>query len=70
MQSFGINNRGEVVGHTDFDAFHWQQGQLTALPRLADSATAAYDINDRGQIVGLSATNPDGTNSHAVLWTR
>jgi probable HAF family extracellular repeat protein len=70
VQSSGINNRGDVVGYTDFDAFVWQRGQMTALPRLAGSTTSAYDINNRGQIVGLSATNPDGTNSHAVVWTR
>lgn len=68
-QAFGINNRGAVVGSSDFDAFLWQRGRMTALPRLAGGATAAYDINDSGQIVGHSATNSDGTNSHAVLWT-
>ena len=70
VQSTGINNRGDVVGGTGFDAFLWQRGQMIALPRLAGSTSGANDINDRGQIVGFSATNPDGTNPHAVLWTR
>jgi probable HAF family extracellular repeat protein len=69
LQSQGINNRGDVVGITDFNAFLWQRGQLTALPRLAGASSGANDINDRGQIAGFSATNPDGTNPHAVLWT-
>jgi probable HAF family extracellular repeat protein len=44
---------------------------MTALPRLAGAsgASGAYDINDRGQIVGYGSTNPNGTNPHAVLWS-
>jgi uncharacterized membrane protein len=70
IQALGINDRAQVVGYTDHDAFIWQRGHLTALPRLMRSTTGAADINNRGQIVGLSATEPDGTNAHAVLWTR
>lgn len=70
VQTLGINNRGDVVGYTDVDAFLWQHGRMTALARLAGSTTSAYDINNRGQIVGLSASSPDGTDYHAVLWTR
>jgi probable HAF family extracellular repeat protein len=70
VQSTGINNRGDIVGAAGPDAFLWRRGTMSALPRLAGGATGAHDINDRGQIAGLSATNPDGTNPHAVLWTR
>jgi probable HAF family extracellular repeat protein len=70
VEAFGINNRGQVVGHTDFDAFLWQRDRMTLLPRLTGSTSAAYDINNRGQIVGSSATTPDGLNHHAVVWTR
>jgi probable HAF family extracellular repeat protein len=42
---------------------------MSALARLSGNATTAADINNLGQIVGSGATNPDGTNAHAVLWT-
>ncbi len=70
VQATSINNRAEVAGYTDSDAFLWLTGQMTALPRLIGSTTAATDINNRGQIVGVSATHPEGYNYHAVLWTR
>ena len=69
IQPEGINNHGDVVGNTEFDAFLWQRGRMTALPGLTVGA-AAYDINNRDQIVGGSATDPNGYNYHAVLWTR
>lgn len=70
IQAMGLNNRAAVVGFTDLGAFLWQRGQLTTLPSLAGGITSALDINDQGQIVGLSATTPDEFNLHAVLWTR
>lgn len=68
-QPHGLNNRGQVVGITDYDSWLWRSGTMTVLPKLGGSATAE-DINDRGQIIGSSATTPDGLNPHAVLWTR
>lgn len=64
-----INNRTQIVGGTGWDAFYWQRGQLTLLPRLV-STSQARDINDRGQIVGSSGFDEMGLNYHAVLWTR
>jgi probable HAF family extracellular repeat protein len=69
IQAMGLNNRATVVGFTDLGAFLWQGGQLTTLPSLAGGMTSALDINNQGQIVGLSATAPDEFNLHAVLWT-
>jgi probable HAF family extracellular repeat protein len=69
-QAFGLNNRGQVVGDTDFAAFLWERGVMTALPSLAGATSTATDINNRGQIAGHSATHPEGYNPHAVLWTR
>ncbi|GIF72264.1 hypothetical protein [Asanoa siamensis] len=69
-QPQGINDRDQVVGGNDFDAWTWQRGRTTLLPRLAGGAGAAEDINNNGAIVGQSATTPDGLNPHAVLWTR
>jgi probable HAF family extracellular repeat protein len=70
IQAMGLNNRGAVVGFTDLGAFLWERGQLITLPSLTGSITSALDINESGQIVGLSATTPDEANLHAVLWTR
>jgi probable HAF family extracellular repeat protein len=69
IEALGINNRGQVVGHTDSVAFVWQDGHLTPLPGLVRQGRANH-INNRGQIVGESATSVEGFNPHAVLWTR
>jgi probable HAF family extracellular repeat protein len=41
---------------------------VIVLPTLGGSATVAYDINDAGQVVGLSYTAGDDAY-HAFLWT-
>jgi probable HAF family extracellular repeat protein len=69
MQALGINDHGDVVGSDDFGAYVWQHGHLTMLPALVVQGSARH-INNRGQIVGSSGTEPMGTNPHAVLWTR
>jgi probable HAF family extracellular repeat protein len=68
-QALGVNNRGQVVGMSDFDAWIWRSATMTMLPKLGGSARAE-GINDRGQLVGSSATTSDGLNQHAVIWTR
>jgi probable HAF family extracellular repeat protein len=70
VQAYGVNDRAEVVGYTDYHAFLWRHGVMTALPRLAGGSTSATDINNRGLIVGTSATTAEGYNPHAVLWLR
>jgi uncharacterized membrane protein len=69
LAPWGINDRTQIVGGTDYYAFVWQAGQITLLPRLV-ATSSAYDINNRGQIVGASSVRSDGLNPHAVLWTR
>ena len=62
-------NGTQIVGDATFDAFVWQAGRITLLPRLV-AGGSAHDINNRGQIVGYSSARSDGLNPHAVLWTR
>jgi probable HAF family extracellular repeat protein len=69
----GINRRGQVVGHTHslpgkpgYRAFLWQDGAFTYLGDLGSGFSIAEAINDRGEVVGYSAT-PQGV-FHAVLW--
>ena len=69
MQAQGINNRGQVVGYGGFDGFVRDSASrtLTTLPGLIRFGPAAYDINDRGQIVGAAGTSPENLEPHAVL---
>ena len=58
----GINNLGQVVGHSDeiddksFTGFFWSKDTGTArlYPFAGDFASLAIGINDRGQVVGAS----------------
>jgi len=76
-----INDQGRVVGvravTTDGTggAFVWDRGVARDLPSLVPGvpADSASDVNDRGVIVGTSATvvpNPEDPEyeRHAVLW--
>jgi probable HAF family extracellular repeat protein len=71
-----LNDRGEIVGfaNTSGDenaplspvAFLWtkESGKMEKLPRLEDDETsAAYDINEEGQIVGVSNGGPVGSRA-------
>jgi probable HAF family extracellular repeat protein len=68
-----INNRGQVVGYSDFGGLRgvlWEDGTMTALAELQPgmgSAARAYAINERGQIVGAAIPSGSG-NTRPVLW--
>jgi uncharacterized membrane protein len=58
------------VGYGDAAAYLWRAGSLTPLPALVGTAATAWDVNDRGLVVGASATTPDGLDQRAVMWSR
>ena len=82
LEVWAMNDRGQVVGHArnaktgSEDAYIWENGQMRDLGSLADGAggrstfTSAVDINDRGQVVGISssATGAAHPPTHAFLW--
>ncbi|WP_341678479.1 hypothetical protein [Niveibacterium sp. SC-1] len=67
-----INESGLIVGYASLPAggTHaalWQDGVLTGLGGLGGNLAGAEDINDAGQIVGLSTVSDTGPY-HATLW--
>jgi probable HAF family extracellular repeat protein len=68
-----INNLGHVVG--DFfdygrEAFLWHDDVRIILGTLGGNHSGAFGINDLGQVVGWSDTNPPGGQArfHAFVW--
>jgi probable HAF family extracellular repeat protein len=61
-EPWAINDTGQVVGklyYQDEHAFLWQDGKMYDLNELVDTSsdyilTSAYDINNKGQIVGTA----------------
>jgi uncharacterized membrane protein len=72
-EALAVNNSGVVVGHavnaqgSDNGATAWANGVLTSLGSLYKGSFATA-LNDRGIIVGYSATQTKG--QHAVIWSR
>jgi probable HAF family extracellular repeat protein len=78
---FAINNKKQVVGFSDTwfgteDPVLWENGVLTDLGNLpGDVIGQAWDLNNKGQIVGWSAQSLDDTRPlypviHALLWEK
>ena len=58
LQTWAINNRGQIIASTPTaPVLLWDNGVLSELPGLS----GALDINDRGEILGLSDGRP-------VIW--
>jgi probable HAF family extracellular repeat protein len=72
--ALGINDRGQIVGHSDLPgdtaghAFLWQNGVMTDLGTLpSDVNSSTRGINSAGQVVGESC-NADFSVCRAFLW--
>jgi probable HAF family extracellular repeat protein len=78
-----INDRGQVVGHSytgttqshacnyplSTNSFIWERGKMEDLGSLGGTCTLAFNLNQRGQIVGSSNLAGD-RRSDAFLWER
>ncbi|WP_127508561.1 hypothetical protein [Actinoplanes solisilvae] len=67
-----INDRGWIVGNawagTDLRAYLWRAGSFVDLGTLGGSGAEAIDIDNRGQILGLSQPAGADAATHAFLW--
>jgi probable HAF family extracellular repeat protein len=65
-----LNDRGQVVGSRNVNgaerAVLWEDGQLTDLGTLGGADSRATEINELGQVVGISDTPDDPW--HNFLW--
>ena len=62
--AYAVNNSLQVVGSNGHGLI-WQNGQIAILPDLGFSA--ALDINEQGDVVGYTHTDPSAPNT-AALW--
>jgi uncharacterized membrane protein len=61
---------GNEAGEINFDPFLWHEGRLTnlnSIGTLGGGGGSAFNVNDRGDTVGINLTADDSA-MHAVLW--
>jgi len=74
--AYAINNAGQIAGQTgQGHAMIWEKGKLIDLGTLGHDAggfdlSGAFDINDRGQVVGFTTTPESQGYTHAFLWEK
>lgn len=66
--AFALNDNGQVLVGGEGRSYVWRRGVLTDLGSLGGDHTYAHDINERGQIVGVSGTAD--IEDHAFFWDR
>lgn len=72
-----INNRGQVIGNSDLPGdntghgFLWQDGVMTdlgTLPNPLNFSSSAGDINEQGQVTGVSCDSSFPSVCHGFIW--
>ena len=66
--SLDVNDTGQVSGNMNGHAAIWRDGVVTDLGTLGGPTSQALGLNDRGQVVGVSAPAA-GQPSRAFLWS-
>ena len=68
--AYGINNRGEIVGNSSGYAVLWTNNLEMVQLSSQQYDGAAWDINDKGCIVGIRRIDAEGSlvQRHAALW--
>jgi probable HAF family extracellular repeat protein len=62
-----INNRGQIVGTLGSQAFLYRRGQVTQIG-LGGANSAAFGINDKGDVVGYASPPGADLDLHAFLY--
>jgi probable HAF family extracellular repeat protein len=64
-----INNLGDMVGQMGMATLRTRDGRFVSLGTLGGPDSGALDINDRGQVVGWSATDGPYSPRHPFVWS-
>lgn len=63
-----INDRGQIIGQLQSHGFFWEEASgILDIGTLGGNWTNVKDINENGQIVGISS---NGLENHAFLWEK